>query len=330
MPQVSVVITTHNRPHLLPRAVASARAGGKDVEVVVVDDASTDETAEVCRELTGILYVRVERNQRVAGARNVGILASSGDYITFLDDDDERLPGSLNAQLKVLESSPEVGLVYGQVLIRRQDDATDGSFYPETCPRGDIFWQLLERNFIPCGSVLFRRQCLTGVGLLDEAIPGVDDWDLWIRIAEIHEVAALEEPVAVWRQPTPHSGQGSSATLDLIELGARTLRQRWLALPRAKAATQARRREVWRRFSENLSEHLVWETACAITSGRLSRAGKSSLLALRLHPRGMLGVARKWARPSTLRALLKGARGQGDIEETKMRFKQMRLSRSKQ
>src|SRR5882724_11167373 len=103
MPQASVIIATHNRPHLLPRAIESAFSAGTDVEVVVVDDASTDRTAEVCRSLPSIRYVRADRNQRVAGARNLGIMASTGEYLTFLDDDDLRLPGSLDRQIRALE-----------------------------------------------------------------------------------------------------------------------------------------------------------------------------------------------------------------------------------
>ena len=87
MPTASIIIPTYNRPQLLPRAVESARAAGTDVEIIVVDDASKDETASVCRELSGIRYIRLEHNQGVAGARNVGILASSSGYIAFLDDD---------------------------------------------------------------------------------------------------------------------------------------------------------------------------------------------------------------------------------------------------
>ena len=94
MPSVSIIIPTHNRPHLLPRAVESARAAGTDVEIIVVDDASMDETASVCRELAGIKYIRLEPNQGVAGARNVGILASSSEFIAFLDERNARLSAS--------------------------------------------------------------------------------------------------------------------------------------------------------------------------------------------------------------------------------------------
>lgn len=168
MPQVSVIIPTHSRPHLLPRAVESALGAGSNVEVIVVDDASSDNTAEVCRTLEGIKYIRLEHNQGVAGARNVGILNSTADYISFLDDDDVRLAQSLDLQAEALARAPEAGLIYGQALVADQSGAAGDEYYPQPCPQGDVFWELMVQNFIPCGSVLFRRSCLFKAGLLDQ------------------------------------------------------------------------------------------------------------------------------------------------------------------
>src|SRR2546422_872849 len=113
MVKVSVIIPTFNRPHLLPRAAESALRAGRDVEVIVVDDASADRTASVCAALPDIKYVRLDRNQGVAGARNVGLLESTGDFVAFLDDDDLRLPYSLDHQLSLLEAVPDAGFVAG-------------------------------------------------------------------------------------------------------------------------------------------------------------------------------------------------------------------------
>jgi cellulose synthase/poly-beta-1,6-N-acetylglucosamine synthase-like glycosyltransferase len=77
-PKAGIIITTRNRPHLVPRAMQSAQASGSDVEIVVVDDASSDETAAVCKDLSGINYVRVEHNQGVAGERTGGSDAATG------------------------------------------------------------------------------------------------------------------------------------------------------------------------------------------------------------------------------------------------------------
>lgn len=284
MPSVSVIITTHNRPRLLPRAVESARAAGTDVEVVVVDDASTDETAAVCRELSGITYVRVERNRKVAGARNIGVLNSRGEYLTFLDDDDTRLTGSLDLQADVLSSAPEAGLVYGQALIADQEGRAAGDFYPRRCPRGDVFWELLGQNFIPCGAALFRRSCLLRTGLLDETVPGIDDWDLWLRIASLYAVAATETPVLVWRRPTPFSGQGTSRSREMVRMIAGQSWRKWFRLPRAAGAPAARRREARRRLSKNMARHLANEAARAAAAGHFLLAQKNALAALRLHP----------------------------------------------
>src|SRR5215213_6087685 len=210
MQRVSIIITTHNRPQLLSRAVASARLSGRDPEIVVVDDASTDETGELCRSLPGIRYIRVEHNQGVACARNVGLRASAGEYISFLDDDDERLPGSLDMQVERLEAEPRAGMIYGQALIVGGGGAAR-RLYPVRCPGGDIFWELLGQNFIPCGGAVFRRSCLVSVGRLDERVPGIDDWDFWIRMAERFNVIAAEQPVFRWRRSSPGSGQGSSS-----------------------------------------------------------------------------------------------------------------------
>lgn len=307
MSTVSVIITSHSRPHLLPRAIESAQAAGKDVEVVVVDDASTDETAEVCRKLSGIIYLRLERNQKVAGARNVGIINSSGNYITFLDDDDTRLAGSLDLQLEALDSAPGAGLIYGQALIADQVGQSTGNSYPRHCPQGDVFWELLCRNFIPCGTVVFRRSCLFRTGLLDQSVPGIDDWDLWIRIASLYSVIALEKPLMIWRKSSPISGQGTSRADELVRMSTHHHRRKWLELPRATEGAESSRREARRCFSKNMASHLAFETARAAMSGHFLQAQRNAFIALRLHP---WGSARVIASFSTLRFLLASLKGQ--------------------
>ena len=262
-PTASIIITTRSRPQLLLRAVQSAQASGKNVEVVVIDDASSDQTAAVCKGLAGINYVRVEHNQGVAGARNIGLVASGGEYLTFLDDDDVRLPGSLDEQVKLLEVDKQAGLIYGQAILGNQSGQPTNQFYPQVCLHGDVFWSLLGQNFIPCGSAVFRRSCLNRVGLLDGSLPGLDDWDLWLRIAALYPIIALEEPVMIWRHSTPVSGQGTSYAADLVSQCVRQFRRSWLKFPRAASASPETRREAWQRFSANMAEHLAWE-ACVL------------------------------------------------------------------
>jgi hypothetical protein len=290
MPRASIIIATHSRPQWLPRAVESARSAGRDVEIVVVDDASSDETAEVCRNLSGINYVRVDRNQRVAGARNVGLVASRGEYLSFLDDDDTRLSGSLDDQLAALDREPQAGLIYGQAILGDHEGKPARNSYPADCPQGDIFWKLLSRNFIPCGSVVFRRSCLSSVGLLDDSIPGLDDWDLWVRIAEIYPIMALETPVITWRRSTPTSGQGTSQAANLVSLSVQQFRNCWMNLPRARAASKRARRAAWRTFSENMAEHLLWESARALRRGRPGQSLRDLSVLPRLSPLSLMRI----------------------------------------
>lgn len=296
MPRVSIIITTHSRPHLLPRAVESARQSGRDLEIVVVDDASADETRAVCGALRGIRYVRVERNKGVAGARNVGVLASEGEYISFLDDDDERLPGSLDMQVERLEAEPRAAMIYGQARVLDQSGSTAERLYPLTCPQGDIFWELLRQNFIPCGSAVFRRSCLGRVGLLDEGAAGIDDWDLWLRVAERFPVLATERPVCKWRRSSPGSGQASSSAAHMTRMSVRQFRAPWMRLERAAKASRSQRREAWRAFSGGMARHLVWEAMRAHAEGRTRQAATNLLTALRLLPLATLRIPFDWAR----------------------------------
>ena len=288
MKLTSIIVTTHNRPQLLRRAVESAFAAGTNVEVVVVDDASTDKTAAVCRELTGIKYVRVDRNQRVAGARNLGLLVCSGEYITFLDDDDVRLPGSLESQIKLLEANPEAGLIYGRAILADQTGKSTNQSYPFVCPQGDVLWELLGQNFIPCGTAVFRRSCLDRIGLLDQSLAGLDDWDFWIRIAELYSILALEELVLCWRQSTPASLQGTSAAALIVCRSFEQFKETWQNLPRVASASRTMKRDAWRRFSTNMCAHLSYQALRALRDRQLVQATRNLFALVRLVPAAML------------------------------------------
>lgn len=286
-PAVSVVIPTHSRPDLLPRAVESAFAAGTNVEVVVVDDASTDETAKVCQSLEGIKYVRLEQNQGVAGARNAGVLASSAPYIALLDDDDVRLPGSLDLQLGRLRTTPNAVLIYGQAIIGGATDRLANDRYPQQCPTGDVFWQLMTQNFIPSGSVVVERECVLASGLFDPSIAAIDDWDLWIRIAASHSITSVNQPVVNWRRPSPTSNQGSSSAVKMVSLSTRQFRECWIRMPRVTQAEPSVRRQLTREFSENMASHLAVEAARSFSCGNLMEANRCVVAALRHHSKGV-------------------------------------------
>lgn len=281
---VSVIIPTHSRPQLLERAVESARVAGSNVEIIVVDDASTDETAAVCRTFKNIKHVRLERNQGVAGARNVGILMSSGKYIAFLDDDDLRLPGSLDLQVAALDGSPQAALCCGAMIIADQNYQPTGEVIRPRHRGPDVFWELLELDFpvMPL-SVLVRRDHLLSVGLLNRRLSGLDDWDIFTRLAELYSVVVLDESMGIYRQPTHLSGQGSSARAKQLRRAAHHQLQ-LLKLPRALAAPPAARREVRRRGLNRIADTLLWNAGQALNDHKSAPIAVNVLTALRLRP----------------------------------------------
>ena len=288
MSVTSIIVTTHNRPHLLVWAIESARLAGSDIEIIVVDDASLDQTQTICRTLPDIKYVRLERNQRVAGARNVGLLVSSGEFVSFLDDDDVRLPGSLDEQVRILEANSQAGLVYGQAIVK---DESSEEVYPLDCLHGDVFWRLVTQNFIPCGSAVFRRSCLDRVGLLDSYLAGLDDWDLWIRIASLFPIVALEKPVMIWKRSSPVSGQGSSQAASIVSRAVQQFRTRWMKLPRAVAAKVEVRQKAWKQFSANMAAHLAWETMRSLDHRNFVQAARNTIEVAQLGPMAVARVA---------------------------------------
>ena len=190
-PAVSVVIPTYNRADLLPRAINSVlRQTYTEFELIVVDDASDDETphAVASFEDSRIRYTRHETNRHASAARNTGINHSRGKYIAFLDDDDEWLPAKLSEQVELFESAPPpVGLVY--CWMDYFDDK--GQLVSEVHPtlRGRVFDQVLDRQRLAgCPTLLVRRAVVEEVGGFDESLPRGNDGDFIRRVCLRYEV----------------------------------------------------------------------------------------------------------------------------------------------
>jgi glycosyltransferase involved in cell wall biosynthesis len=199
MDKVSCIIPTHNRAEFLKAAVTSALAQSyANLEVIVVDDASTDNTTEVvdCFNDSRITYLLHSSNRGGSAARNTGILASASEYVAFLDDDDEWLAEKIAKQMNVLQSSaPEVGCVYtGYWDVDRRSGSIVGKKIP--CKRGDLAKELQLENCIgSASSVLVKRKCLNDAGLFDESLPCSQDYDLWLRLSKLCYFECVQEPL---------------------------------------------------------------------------------------------------------------------------------------
>jgi glycosyltransferase involved in cell wall biosynthesis len=201
MPEVSVVVPAYNRAATLRRALDSALGQSvQDIELLVINDGSTDETAAVAAAV-GDPRVRILRhavNRGAAAARNTGIRAAGAPFIAFLDSDDAWLPGKLAAQLAALRAAPREQMVscHG-VRIHLLDHGVSRDQPLLDSP--DWFARLLrDCDLSPGATLLARREAFDRVGLLDETLPRFEDWDWLLRYAAAGgTICALRGPLAV-------------------------------------------------------------------------------------------------------------------------------------
>jgi GT2 family glycosyltransferase len=188
-PRVSVIIPTYNRAPCIAEAIRSVQAQTHpDVEIIVADDGSTDNTPDIVSQFgQGVTYLHLSHRGQPAATRNVGLRAAKGEYVAFLDSDDLFLPGKLALQLAAFGRHPEAGLAYSNGYFFRDDPqvpigrALDGM----PTPTGDALPDLLRGNFLTSPVVLVRRACLEAAGLFDEdpALFIAEDYELWLRLS---------------------------------------------------------------------------------------------------------------------------------------------------
>lgn len=196
--KVSVVIPTHNRGELITRAVMSALSQTySNIEVIVVSDGSEDETDAVMRKIQEsdprINYISYHPGKGGNYARNIGIKAAQGEWVAFLDDDDEWHSDKLELQIKKAAEDSAVGLVC--TAINSVQDAIGESSVFCPAPLYDSSTEILKRNCIgSTTTVLVRHNLLDECGMFDESLQAMQDYDLWIRLCQITKVAVVEKP----------------------------------------------------------------------------------------------------------------------------------------
>ena len=195
---VSVVIPVRNREHLVEAAVRSVLGQThSETEVVVVDDGSTDGTLRVLGALAEkeprISIIEHQASRGAQAARNTGIRASSGDWVTFLDSDDRYLPESVSLRLREAERS-SVKVVHGEA--RRITSSGVDALYGVPPLQGNVYRQLLTRPAVLFPSLLVRREVLAEIGYLDETIVAWQEWETAIRLSRVAEFGFV--PVATF------------------------------------------------------------------------------------------------------------------------------------
>ncbi len=219
---ISVIIPTYNRAKLLVEAVGSVldqKGCPEALEIIVVDDGSTDDTREALAAVPGELrYIRSEHSG-VSAARNIGISESGGQWIAFLDSDDLWLPDKLRAQMKFFSDHPESLLCQTEEIWIRNGRRVNCRKYHEK-PAGYCFPLLLERCLVSPSAVVIHRSVFDRIGLFDESLPACEDYDLWLRAGCRFPIGLVEEPLVVKRGGHPDQLSATIANLDRYRIEA--------------------------------------------------------------------------------------------------------------
>lgn len=200
-PLVSVVIATYNMGQYLQQAIDSIlQQTWSNLEVIVVDDGSTDNTPEVMQIYTQeqrLVYIR-NSNQGQPKAKNCGIKRARGEFIAFCDADDLWEPFKLAVQMPFF-SNPAVGIVYSEVSNIDEHNNRYSREPNETRYTGKVTNQLLIENFVPFGTAVIRKACIDKNGIFDEQFRMGIDWDLWLRYSLDWEFAYTPERTYIYR-----------------------------------------------------------------------------------------------------------------------------------
>ena len=194
MPTVSVVTPTYNRADILPRCIDSVLSQTfDDLEHLIIDDCSTDGTEKVVGQYGDdrLEYIRLPENRGANAARNRGIKEASGDYVAFLDSDDEWFNTKLERQLQEIERST-AGAIYTGV-----EQVKNGEPVATKTPNitGDITAQVLQRSFGGFSSIMVENRVLDRVDEIDDSLPSWQDWDFYLRISEETTFTCIDEPL---------------------------------------------------------------------------------------------------------------------------------------
>lgn len=200
-PLVSIVIATYNMARYLPLAVRTAlEQSYRNVEVLIVDDGSNDETAKSIESFLQDRRIRYifQENRGQAAAKNRGVLESSGKYVAFLDADDLWALDKLARQIPLFSRSPTIGVVYSRLIYIDESGQEHGVSDNELF-RGNVSGPLFIRNFIGFGTSIVKKECFERLGGFNEDLRMGIDYDLWLRFSTKYEFDYIDHPLLYYR-----------------------------------------------------------------------------------------------------------------------------------
>jgi glycosyltransferase involved in cell wall biosynthesis len=283
-PLVSVIVPAHNAEGTLAEAVESALAQTyPDIEVIIVDDGSSDTTPRVAECLGKKPRVRAFRqdNAGPAAARNRGIAEARSEYVAFLDADDLWLPEKTAKQLELFRKAPDLGLVYclrrGRILDENRqwtdDEARNRRYERATYYRGNCFRQMVEHVCISLSSAMVPRAVLDAVGTFDTELVTAEDRHLYARIAHDYPIDYVDEPLVVMRR----HGSNLSRRPDVAPQTLDFLRRIAARFPECSLSERGWMRDAYARTARQTGED-------ALLTGRSAQARRELWEACKYRP----------------------------------------------
>ncbi|HBV85236.1 MAG TPA: glycosyl transferase family 2 [Desulfosporosinus sp.] len=201
MPKVSVVIPTYNHSRYLTHALESViNQSYANLEVIVIDDGSTDGTADVIKPYRSKINYIYKENGGTPSALNLGLSTASGKYICWLSADDAFLEDKVAKQVGLMENDPGMGFSYTSFVVidayGKKQYEVNSAFYPS---RQEMVTRLMEGCFINGSSVMMRSNALEAVGFFDIGLPQAHDYDLWFRFLRHYTCGFLPEHLLAYR-----------------------------------------------------------------------------------------------------------------------------------
>jgi len=211
LPLVSAIVPCHNAGTFVREAVESIiRQGYQNIQIIVVDDGSTDDSVDQLDGFADRISLIRQRNSGPASARNAGLRVAKGDYVAFLDADDAWHPRKIEVQLRHLLAHPACGIVYGRWLEWRC--SADGGWTKPSWPQDDLdspttlqnesgwlYLKLLLESVIHTSSVMFRSDVIRKAGMFDETLRKGQDLDYWLRASRISPIHKLDSTLSLYR-----------------------------------------------------------------------------------------------------------------------------------
>jgi len=196
-PKVSIIIPTYNRASLLPVAIDSVLAQDhSDSELIVVDDGSTDQTADLLKSYGSSLRLIRQENRGASAARNAGIKAAKYGLLAFLDSDDRFAPNKLTLQMQAMQENPHYLVSHTQEIWYRNGKLLNQKIKHRK-ESGDLFSRCLELCAVGMSTIMARQELFETVGLFDEDLPCCEDYDLWLRTSVEHHFLLVDHPLTI-------------------------------------------------------------------------------------------------------------------------------------